>query len=158
MPTIHLRTVISAPVERCFDLCRSIDFHLTSTGDTEEEAVGGRTSGLIEMDETVTWRAKHFGVRQHLTSKITAFERPRHFRDEMLKGAFAVMKHDHVFEEASGQTVMIDTFYFRAPLGPLGLLAERMVLTKYMTRFLEERARVLKEAAESDGWKRFLSA
>jgi hypothetical protein len=81
MPMIELRTSINAPIERCFDLARSIDFHVVTTGKTQERAVGGRMSGLIGLDETVTWRAKHFGVWQKLTVKVTAFDRPRHFQD-----------------------------------------------------------------------------
>ena len=37
--------------------------------------------------------ARHFGITQELTSRITAFDRPRHFRDEMEKGAFPAVLH-----------------------------------------------------------------
>ena len=76
MPIILLETNITAPVERVFDLARNIDAHTSTTAGTGERAVDGRTSGLIEAGETVTWEAKHLGVRQRLTSKITAMERP----------------------------------------------------------------------------------
>lgn len=97
MPVIELGTYIKASKEICFDLSRSIDLHTLSTSRTKEQAVAGRTSGLIEFNETVTWRAIHFGVWQKLTSKITAYDRPFHFRDEQLKGAFTFIKHDHFF-------------------------------------------------------------
>lgn len=74
MPCISLTTEIKAPIERCFDLSRSIDLHVVSTSGTDEKAVGGRTSGLIEKNETVTWQAVHLGVKQNLTSLITEFE------------------------------------------------------------------------------------
>ena len=98
MPTIQLETIIDAPIELCFDLSTSIDLHKLSTGKTNEQAIAGRTSGLIQLNETVTWQATHFGIRQKLTSKITAYERPFHFRDEMLKGTFKSICHDHYFE------------------------------------------------------------
>jgi len=78
MPVIQLETKITAPVERVFDLARSIDAHTSTTEGTGERAAEGRTTGLIEAGETVTWEARHLGVRQRLTSKITAMERP-HF-------------------------------------------------------------------------------
>jgi hypothetical protein len=88
MTKIELTTRINAPIEPCFDLARSINLHMESTKQTGERAVAGRTSGLIGLGETVTWRAKHLGTWQTLTSKITEFDYPNHFTDEMVKGAF----------------------------------------------------------------------
>ncbi|HEY0021878.1 MAG TPA: SRPBCC family protein [Longimicrobium sp.] len=157
MTTIRLSIHITAPRERVFDLARSIDFHSVSLAHTGEEAVGGRTSGLIELGESVTWRARHFGVRQHLTSRISAFDRPRYFQDRMVRGAFAWMVHDHFFDAApDGGTVLRDELRFAAPLGILGRIAERVVLRRYMTRFLEGRNAVLKRVAESNEWRQFL--
>lgn len=156
MPTITLTTPIHAPIDRCFDLARSIDFHVVTTGETLERAIGGRTSGLIGLSETVTWRAKHFGVWQELTTQITAFDRPRYFQDAMIKGIFAAMCHDHHFEERDGITVMIDTFGYRSPLGPLGVLADHLFLERYLYRFLVHRFQMVKSAAESEEWKKFL--
>ncbi|HEU4558458.1 MAG TPA: SRPBCC family protein [Longimicrobium sp.] len=157
MVEIRAETFIAAPRERVFDLSRSIDLHQRSTERTREQAVGGRTSGLIGLDESVTWRARHLGVTQHLTSRITGYERPRWFRDEMVRGAFAWMVHDHWFDEVDGGTVLRDSFRFAAPLGPLGRIAETLVLRRYMTRFLEERNAVIKQVAESDEWRQYLA-
>ena len=99
MPTIDLKTEIKAKIEICFDLSCSIDLHTLSTSKTNEKAIDGRTSGLIVLDDFITWEATHFGVRQQLTSKITQFEKPFHFRDEQVKGAFKSMVHNHYFEE-----------------------------------------------------------
>jgi len=90
MPVIELITKIHAPIEICFDLARSIELHKRSTAETGEEAVAGVTSGLIGAGETVTWRAKHFGIWQHLTSVISEFEYPVYFRDEMVRGIFQI--------------------------------------------------------------------
>lgn len=78
MPIIRLETKIIAPREVVFDLARSVDLHQLSTADTHEEAIGGRKTGLMELGEEVTWRARHFGVYQKLTSKMVALETP-HF-------------------------------------------------------------------------------
>ncbi|HEY0020065.1 MAG TPA: SRPBCC family protein [Longimicrobium sp.] len=159
MISIHLSTRIAALPERVFDLTRSIDLHTRSLDWTREVPVAGRTRGLIGLDETVTWRAWHLGVRQRLTSRISAYDRPRYFQDVMVRGAFAWMEHDHWFDAApDGGTVLRDEFRFAAPLGVLGRIAETLVLRRYMTRFLERRNAVIKRVAESDEWREFVDA
>ena len=150
---------VRAPIERCFDLARSVEAHVASTGPTGERAVAGVTTGLLELDDEVTWHARHLGVWQRLTSRITAFDRPRHFRDSMVAGAFARFDHDHFFEpdpETDGVCVMTDVFDYDAPLGPLGRLVERVFLDGYMERFLHKRNELLRLLAESEDWRRFL--
>jgi ligand-binding SRPBCC domain-containing protein len=141
-------TWIRAPLERCFDAARDIDVHMVSMTNTNEKAIAGRTSGLIELGETVTWRARHFGITQALTSRITAFDRPHYFQDTMERGAFKSFRHDHVFTPDGNGTNMRDLLVFAAPLGVLGLLAEALVLQRYLERLLVGRAAVIKEAAE----------
>ncbi|HEU0079660.1 MAG TPA: SRPBCC family protein [Longimicrobiaceae bacterium] len=154
--TIRLSTPIHAPPERVFDLARSIDLHTRSLDWTGEEPVAGRMSGLIGLGETVTWRARHLGVRQRLTSRISAYDRPRYFQDVMVRGAFAWMEHDHWFDAAPDGTVLRDDFRFAAPLGVLGRVVEVLVLRRYMTRFLERRNAVINRVAESEEWREFL--
>lgn len=149
MPKIELSTQINAPIEICFDLARSIDLHLESTKQTGEIAIAGRTSGLIGSGETVTWQAKHFGIRQNLTSKITRFEYPNYFTDEMVNGAFKSFRHDHIFSYVGGRTIMKDIFDFESPLGVLGKLANILFLTNYMRKLLVLRNKVIKEVAEN---------
>jgi ligand-binding SRPBCC domain-containing protein len=154
---IELETHINAPIEICFDLSRSIDLHVKSTAKTNEQAIAGRTSGLIELNEYVTWQATHFGVRQKLTSKITAMQYPTHFCDEQQSGIFKFIKHDHYFEQNPGYVLMKDTFHFQSPLGPLGWLADKLVLTAYLKDFLLERNEMIKYYAESGRWKDILN-
>lgn len=156
MPVIRLSLSIAAPPERVFDLARSIEFHVVTAGPTGERPIGGRTSGLIGAGETVTWSARHFGVRQTLTVRITEFDRPRLFRDSMVRGAFRRFDHDHFFDAANGGTVMRDVFDYDAPFGPLGRLADVLILERHMRRFLETRAHAIKAAAESDEWRRYV--
>jgi ligand-binding SRPBCC domain-containing protein len=158
MPLIELETRIAAPQDRVFDLARSIDAHLASAHGTNERAIAGRTSGLIEQGETVTWEARHLGMTQQLTVRITAMNRPHSFEDEMVRGAFASMRHIHRFLPHGTGTIMRDEFQFAAPLGILGRTAEHAFLTRYMRTFLEKRALALKALAESNDWQRFLPA
>jgi ligand-binding SRPBCC domain-containing protein len=147
--TVQLETIINAPIERCFDMARSIDLHVNSMAQTGEQAIAGRTSGLIEPGETVTWRAKHLGVSQTLTSKITAFDYPNSFTDEMTEGAFKSIKHQHLFYAQNGSTLMKDVFVFETPFGLLGRLVNFLFLTRYMKNLLVRRNLVIKQAAEA---------
>lgn len=156
MPLIELKTKIAAPMERVFDLARSIDADMASTEGSNEKAVAGRTSGLIEDGETVTWEAKHFGIKQRLAVRITSYDRPHVFGDEMITGAFAAMHHTHRFTPSGEGTLMKDEFHFTAPFGFLGRIAEGLFLTGYMRRFLVKRAAKLKAMAESEEWRRYL--
>ncbi len=159
MVAIEEITLIRAPIERCFDLARSVEVHLAGNVHWGEAAVaaGGVTAGLLEMGQRVTWRARHFGVRQELVSDITAMDRPRYFQDTMVRGAFRAMRHDHFFQaRGPGETEMRDVFRFAAPLGVLGRVAELLVLRRYMGRLLRERNAVIREFAESEEWRRYV--
>jgi ligand-binding SRPBCC domain-containing protein len=158
MPILKLVTEIHAPIERVFDLSRSIDLHRASMTGSDEAAVAGVTAGLIELGQSVTWRARHFGVWQRLTSRVTALDRPTHFRDEMVSGAFARFVHDHDFEATASGTRMTDTFDYTSPLWVLGRLADALFLERYMRALLAERNRVIQEVAESSLWRAFLPA
>jgi ligand-binding SRPBCC domain-containing protein len=160
MVTLKEVTVIRAPIARCFDLARSVEAHLAGNVHYGEAAVAeGCTSGLVDIGQRVTWRAKHFAIRQRLTSEITAMDRPVYFQDTMIEGPFHSMQHDHVFRTLSpDMTEMEDVFRFAAPLPLLGRLAEILVLRRYMQGLLRERNAVLKEIAESTEWQRLLPA
>ncbi|MES2590951.1 MAG: SRPBCC family protein [Bacteroidota bacterium] len=156
MPTIQITTHINAPIARCFDLSRSIDLHQLSTSKTNERAISGFTTGLINKGDQVTWEATHFGIRQKLTSLISEMDSPNTFTDVQLKGAFKYFRHQHFFEYQNGQTIMKDVFEFESPLGFLGNLFNKLILTDYMSRFLTERNQVIKHMAESDEWKKYV--
>lgn len=157
MPTINLTTEIKSTIEICFDLARSIDLHIISTAYSNEQAVAGKTSGLIGLNEYVTWQATHLGVKQKLTSRITAFERPFYFVDEQVNGAFKSFYHKHTFTQMVDKVVMQDTFQFEAPLGILGQIFNRIFLTGYMKKLLLERNLIIKEYAETNKWQMVLN-
>ena len=157
MPTIHLTTFVAAPAERVFDLSRSIDLHRKSMAHTAEEAVAGTTSGLIELNETVTWKARHLWKTRILKSKVIAMKRPLSFTDEMTDGDFKSLIHEHHFKAIDNGTLLIDIFNFEAPFGQLGRLANQLFLTRYLKNLLEARNNVIKEYAESEKWKFILN-
>ena len=153
-----MQTQINAPAERCFDLARSIDFHLHSVSKTKEKAVGGITSGLISQGQQVQWRARHFGLWFNMTVAITEMERPIHFQDEMINGPFRYFRHKHTFTQQNHGTSMVDHVEFASPIPVLGSLADIFLLQHHLKHFLQARNRVLKAAAESDQWRNYLSS
>ena len=150
MTTITLTTVIKAPVQLVFDHARNIDTHQESASKSAEIAIAGKTSGLINKGETVTWRGKHFGVYLQHQSVISQMEQPTYFVDEQLKGHFKSFKHQHFFEEKNGQTIMKDVMQYETPFGILGQLFDKLALKKHLIRFLLERNKYLKLVSESN--------
>jgi ligand-binding SRPBCC domain-containing protein len=148
---IEVSIVVDAPLEKCFDLARDIDVHTkTVWKHTREKAIRGVTTGPIGINETVTFEATHFGIRQTLTSKIVEFNRPYLFVDEMQQGAFKYLRHVHEFEEYEGKTKMTDKLVFAAPYGVFGWLFEKLVLGRYMKKFIDDRNKQLKVLAENN--------
>ena len=157
MATIVIVTEINSPVEIVFDLSRSIDLHKLSTSKTNEEAVAGVTKGLIELNETVTWRAKHLFKYRLFTSKITGFQSPVYFKDEMQEGDFKRFEHEHLFKAINGKTVMTDKIFLEAPLGLIGKFVMFIFLKNYIKKFLLERNALIKKFAETDQWKQIIT-
>jgi hypothetical protein len=149
MPQIEIKTIINADVKTCFDLARNIDVHQESLKHSDEKAIAGKISGLIELGEWVSWEAKHLGFVQHLTSKITEFDSPNYFVDEMVYGAFKSFKHKHIFKKIGEKTLMIDEFHFESPYGVIGKFVNWLFLKKYMTNLLKTRNKHIKEKVES---------
>ncbi|HXB42488.1 MAG TPA: SRPBCC family protein [Puia sp.] len=153
MPTIHLTTFIAAPIERVFDLSRSIDLHKKSMAHANEQAVAGTTTGLIELQETVTWKAKHLFKTRVMRVRVTEMSKPFSFTDEMIDGDFKTMKHEHHFKKIENGTLLIDLFSYTSPYGRFGKIAEKLFLSNYMKKLLEERNQTIKQYAESEKWK-----
>ncbi len=148
MSKIHLKTIIKADIETVFDLARDIDLHQKSASQTNETAVAGKTSGLIEEGESVTWRAKHLGFYETHTSKIIEMQKLHQFTDIMLEGAFKSFKHQHVFKTNDNKTIMIDILEFESPFGVIGKIFNFIFLKNYLKNFLLKRNKIIKTLAE----------
>jgi ligand-binding SRPBCC domain-containing protein len=157
MVSIVERTHINAPIERCFYLSLNIDLHQESTASTQERAIAGVTTGLIGLGQRVTWRGRHFGLMLKHTSEITAYEAPTFFEDVMVSGVFRGFRHRHFFRSEDNGTMMEDNLEFAAPVPVLGQIVEVLVLKEYLRRFLRERNAYIKQVAESEEWRKYLS-
>jgi len=148
MSLIKLKTVIKADAKTCFDVARSIDVHQESLKSFEEIAVGGKVSGLMELGEWVNWEVKRFSFVQHLKFKITEFDSPHYFVDEMLNGGLKFFKHEHLFSEKNGETVMVDIFSYAARYMFIGQIFNFLFLKRYLKNRLIRRNLFVKEKAE----------
>ncbi|WP_328532067.1 SRPBCC family protein [Nocardioides sp. NBC_00368] len=149
MPCIELTTEIPARPEQCFELSLSVDARRSSMSDSGERAVAGVTSGVMRLGDTVTWKARHFGLPITMTSVISEYAAPRRFVDDQQSGPFRRWWHEHRFEPTVGGTLMTDVVEFEAPAGVVGRLANGLVLTRYMTKLLERRNAWLRDALSS---------
>jgi ligand-binding SRPBCC domain-containing protein len=151
VPLIDITTVVRAPVERVFDLSLDVDAHTASMSSAAEQAVAGVRSGRMVLNDTVTWAARHFGIRWRMTSRISAYDRPHRFVDEQVAGPFRRWHHEHTFtwDEASETTIMRDVIDFAAPFGVLGWLVTKILLLRYMRRLIEDRNSYLVRALAS---------
>ncbi len=157
MCTIHLTTFIAAPIERVFDLSRSISLHKISSAHTNKEAIGGITSGLINKNETVTWRAKHLFKIRYFTTRISEMQTPNFFIDEMQKGDFKSLKHEHHFKKIDNGTIMIDILNFESPYGIIGKWFNKIYLKNLLQKLIVQRNIVIKDYAETGKWKALLN-
>lgn len=149
MTTINLTTKIKAPIQTVFDVSRNIDIHQQSASKTNEVAIAGVTSCLINLNETVTWRGKHFGLYLTHKSRITAITLHDYFVDEMEEGCFKSFKHQHFFDEKNGVTIMIDKLQYETPFGSLGKIFDFLFLKKHLIHFISSRNKVLKTISEN---------
>lgn len=74
----------------------------------------------------------------------------------MVEGIFKGFRHEHLFEEQQGQTLMRDIFSYTSPLGLLGKIADVICIKRYMKGLLLQRNLVIKDFAESNGWLKIL--
>lgn len=147
--TFTVETRSSHPAARLFDLSLSIDEHLGSMAGSGEQAIGGVTTGILALGESVTWRARHFAIWFTMTSQITDHDRPRRFVDEQVAGPFRSFRHVHEYREVGRTTVMTDTITLASPV--FGRLAERLVLVPYLRRLIRQRNRHLLAVLDARG-------
>lgn len=116
-----------------------MDAHQSSMSDSGERAISGVTSGAMGRGDSVTWKARHFGITFTMTSVIRQYDAPNRFVDEQESGPFRRWWHEHRFEAVAGGTLMTDVVEFESPAGSVGRLVNALVLTRYMTKLLKQR-------------------
>ncbi|MEX2973190.1 SRPBCC family protein [Streptomyces sp. C184] len=140
MQHFEVITAVAAPPDQVFAVCLDVEAHTRSMADSSERAVDGKTRGELSLGDTVTFQARHLGLTWRLKARITSYDRPRCFVDEQESGPFKRWRHAHHFEpDGAGGTIMRDVIDFAAPLGPVGRIVDRLLLSRYMPHLIRLR-------------------
>lgn len=142
---IREETIVNASPKEVFDISRDIDLHLEHGKDQGEIVVDGRRSGLMLKGESVTWEAKHLGIRQRMTVMMEEAIEPHLIITRMTKGPFAHFVHYHRIEAKGNQTLLTDDLFIKAPFGIFGYIAEVILLKSYFRKFIKLRNAQLKK-------------
>lgn len=149
MPQIIVKTEIDADIDTCFDLARDVGFYYNTLEKFTEIPISGKVTGLMKAGDYVTWETNHLSLMQHLTLKVTEFEKPILFVDEMVRGEFKTYRHEHIFEVENDKTIMIDKFEFQSPYGIFGKLVDWVFLKRHFKKLIITRNKTLRLHAEA---------
>ncbi len=156
MNKIEFNTHIKAPIQHCFDLARSIDFHKLSAGPIKEESVAGCMTGLIGYNQHALMKSELWGLQFCTEIKIVKFNPPFFLSYEITDSRFISVFHDYYFYDISEETVMINHFYYQTKWGLPGELFRFLFLEKFLSRMITKRNDLLREYAETEKWKDIL--
>ena len=150
MTKIELSTHIFAPIERCFDLARSIELNSNpiATGSTHKIA-----KGLLETGQRVHRTIQYMGMQYQSEIELKRCSKPYFFSDEMKIGPFRTFVHDHFFYEFPGETIMVDNIFFQSPWGLLGETVDVFLIKRHIIRMLKRRNKTIKQYAEGNTWQ-----
>jgi len=154
MAGIHIlerRQRIERPIEEVFDFygdARNLEritppwlgFEVTTPGPIEMGA-----GSLIE------YRLRLHRVPVRWRTRIEAWEPPRRFVDAQIKGPYSLWEHTHTFEaDGPGATLIEDRVRYSIPFGPLGELADRLLVQRDLRQIFDyRREAVARELARS---------
>ncbi|HEX2050196.1 MAG TPA: SRPBCC family protein [Actinomycetota bacterium] len=89
----------------------------------------------------IRYRLRVRGVPVSWLTEITEWEPPYRFVDEQIQGPYALWHHTHTFEPlGDGDTLMRDVVRYRIGFGPLGLVADRLLVRRDVERIFDFRA------------------
>ena len=148
MPRFMLERSIRCTPSQAFAMSLSPAMHVESMAAHGETMIEGPAGDRFAEGDTVTWEARHFGLRFRLTSIVFDIDEPHRFCDRQIRGPFGAFHHEHTFAEHPDGTLMRDTITFRSPFGPLGALVDRLIMTHYLRRLISERNDALSAALE----------
>jgi ligand-binding SRPBCC domain-containing protein len=102
------------------------------------------TPDPIEMrpGTLIQYRLRLHGIGVSWLTSIQAWEPPHRFVDVQLRGPYALWHHTHEFAEDPedpGTTVMRDTVRYAMPFGPLGTLADRLLVRRDLAAIFDYR-------------------
>jgi ligand-binding SRPBCC domain-containing protein len=100
------------------------------------------TAGPIEMGvgTLIEYRLRLHRVPVRWRTRIETWEPPRRFVDVQVKGPYSLWEHTHEFEEdGPGATLIRDRVRYAIPFGPLGELADRVLVRRDLRQIFDYR-------------------
>jgi ligand-binding SRPBCC domain-containing protein len=102
------------------------------------------TPDPIEMrpGTLIQYRLRLHGIGVSWLTSIQAWEPPHRFVDMQLRGPYALWHHTHEFTAAPDDpeaTIMRDTVRYAMPFGPLGTLADRLLVRRDLAAIFDYR-------------------
>jgi len=106
-----------------------------------------RTPEPIVMAKNLTldYRIKWLGVPMPWRTLITAYDPPRRFVDEQIRGPFRLWRHVHTFEEVPGGVEVADAVDYELPLGPAGRMAHQAIVSSQLLSIFRFRQKAIGE-------------
>jgi len=86
-----------------------------------------------------------FGIPTTWVTEITHVVPQKYFVDEQRVGPYSLWHHQHIIEPFSEGVLMTDIVSYRPPFGPLGSIANTLVIRKKLNQIFEYRRRALEE-------------
>lgn len=88
----------------------------------------------------IEYRLRLHRVPVRWRTRIEVWEPPHRFVDVQVKGPYSLWEHTHTFEQdGPGATVMQDRVRYSIPFGPLGDLADRLLVRRDLRQIFDYR-------------------
>ena len=84
------------------------------------------------------------GIPMTWATRIASFEPPHRFVDIQLSGPYRRWEHTHTFESVPGGTLVRDEIVYAVPFGPLGDLANALIVRSELERIFRHRAETIR--------------
>jgi ligand-binding SRPBCC domain-containing protein len=138
---VELSCTLEAPIAEVFA------FHLDTRNAARISPPGQRVVSVegtfpLELGSEVRLRTRQrpLPFAQTWRVRIARLEQPTLIEDEMLEGPFALWLHEHRFAELpGGRTRLTDHLTYALPAGPLGRIADRVVVRRLLLRTFRAR-------------------
>ena len=144
-PIYELRTttIVNAPIEKTFEFFSKAE----NLGLMTPSAMGFSIKGApprIGEDTIIDYQVRVGGLPINGRTRIVTWRPGERFVDLQEKGPYRAWWHEHVFRDLGSTTKMDDRVCYAPPLGPLGRIANRVLIAPMLRRIFQYRADVIR--------------
>lgn len=131
--TLHTRTELDAPLAEVFPFFASPE-NLAAITPADLAFQITDAPADIARDATIDYKIRIAGLPIRWRTRIERWIPGVAFVDSQERGPYRAWWHEHRFVERDGKTIMEDFVYYAPPLGPLGAIANRLVVERMLRR------------------------